>query len=160
MIDEDFAAEMADVTWDLARDGVGLEEWPPALPAPRRSPTMEMARPSPFLSVADLAARWGCGRTFTYGAISEMDAAGYLQRVWLGRVQRVSVDSVEKWEALHSKADVDTDRSTIATLRTAAPARPMALPRPRRHAAHHRAPAPARSKGIVEAWRALSKRAA
>ena len=40
MIDEDFAAEMSDVTWDLARSDAGREEWAPPLPSRRdKEPT-------------------------------------------------------------------------------------------------------------------------
>jgi len=35
MIDEDLAAEMADVTWDLARGDAGVDAWSPPVPARR-----------------------------------------------------------------------------------------------------------------------------
>lgn len=166
---EDYAAELAFLTYDCALADVGQDEELPGRPAvvprreARRAPAVEAARPSPFLSIAELTARWGCGRTFTYDAIAEMEAGGYLKRIWLGRVQRVGIESVERWEALHTKPEVNTDRGVIATLRTASPARPPgALPRPstpRRRSASTVRP-PNGSTSIVAAWRAMSKSAA
>jgi hypothetical protein len=161
--DEDIASELAFVTMDCALADVGLDESPTRLASAtrreaRRPAAVEAARPSPFLSIAELTARWGCGRTFAYEAVAEMEAGGYLKRLWLGRVQRLSIESVQTWEALHSKAGVDSDRATIAVLRTETSPRAPARVASRRRSP--RAPAPARSTGIVDAWRALSRRVA
>lgn len=55
-----------------------------------------------FLSIADVQARWSCGRTFVYAAVAEMKAGGYLRRLQLGRVQRIAEESIERFEALHT----------------------------------------------------------
>jgi len=44
---------------------------------------------------------------------------GYLRRIWLGRHQRVALESVERWEAIHAEPEKDTVRSTVAKLRAA-----------------------------------------
>ena len=161
---EDIAAELTFLSFDCALGDVGLdgEQNVRPMPAPRREArersAVEPGRPSPFLSIAELTARWGCGRTFTYHAIAEMDAGGYLQRIWLGRVQRVSIEAVERWEALHSKPRPNSDRATIAVLRSEVPARgPVPAPSRRRTRS---APVTARPTSIVDAWRAMSKSAA
>jgi hypothetical protein len=83
----------------------------------RAPPPLAEGQPG-FLSVLDLQARWSCGRTFVYAAITEMERRGYLRRLQLGRVQRIALASVEAWEAAHSK----TPRAE----------RQVALARPRR----------------------------
>jgi hypothetical protein len=69
-----------------------------------------------FLSVNDLRARWSCSRSFVYRAIADMERAGYLQRIYLGSVQRVALDSVETWERLHSSPQGES-RAEVPTLR-------------------------------------------
>jgi hypothetical protein len=156
---EDIADELYFLTMDCARADAGLEESPtrPAV-APRREVRRAPSGPSPFLSIAELTARWGCGRTFVYEAVAEMEQAGYLKRIWLGRVQRLSIESVERWEGLHATAALDTDRATIASLRTESTISPRAAAPSRRRS---RPASPAvHSTSIVDAWRQLSKRAA
>jgi hypothetical protein len=72
-----------------------------------------------FLSIRDVQTRWSCGRTFAYEALAEMEAAGYLRRFWLGRCQRVAVESVERYEAEHADQPHDCTRSTVAGMRAA-----------------------------------------
>lgn len=74
---------------------------------------------SRFLSVSDLQARWSCGRTFIYAALGEMERAGYLRRLWLGRVQRVGLESIERWEEAHARRDPTPEGQALAL-----PARP------------------------------------
>lgn len=71
-----------------------------------------------FLSIPDIQARWSCSRAHVYRAIAEMDRDGYLRRLLLGRSthQRISVESVEAWERLHSTPQVE-DRAPVARLR-------------------------------------------
>jgi len=96
-----------------------------------------------FLSIADVAARWSCGRTFVYGAIAEMEREGYLRQLHLGRVRRIALESVEQYEALHAKAATEE-----------APARCLSAPRPR--AARTVAqPAPAQRESIRDFARRL-----
>jgi hypothetical protein len=71
-----------------------------------------------YLSIADLRARWSCGRTFAYQAIAEMESGGYLRRIWLGPSQRIALDSVEAWERLHASPP-DVARALVARLRAA-----------------------------------------
>lgn len=122
--DEDMAAELAFLSFDCALSDTGLDdERSPTLPAAaprretRRRPAMEAGRPSPFLSIAELTARWGCGRTFTYEAIAEMEAAGYLKRLYLGRVQRVALESAEEFERRHAQGPGEV----VSRLRLSAP---------------------------------------
>jgi hypothetical protein len=84
-------------------------------------PATEPFRPPPrFLSIDDVRARWSCGRTFVYAAIGEMERDGYLQRIWLGRVQRIAAESVGRWEALHSQPAAEPlTKGRIAALRAA-----------------------------------------
>ncbi len=81
-----------------------------------------------FLSVQGIQNRWSCGRTFVYEAIAEMQVKGYLKRMWLGRHQRITLESVERWETEHSAPEPNTVRSTVAGLRAAnaPPPRPAA----------------------------------
>jgi hypothetical protein len=72
-----------------------------------------------YLSVNDIRRRWSCGRTFVYTAIAEMERGGYLRRIWLGRDQRLSVESVETWERLHQEPANEPMRGEIAKLRAA-----------------------------------------
>ena len=55
-----------------------------------------------FLSIASLTARWNCARSTTYEAIKDMERGGYLKRVYLGRVQRISMESIEEFERQHA----------------------------------------------------------
>jgi MarR-like DNA-binding transcriptional regulator SgrR of sgrS sRNA len=55
-----------------------------------------------YLTLQDLRARWHCGKTFAYEAIAEMQANGYLTRLWIGRSQRIGLASIERWELEHS----------------------------------------------------------
>lgn len=55
-----------------------------------------------YLTIQDLKNRWHCGKTFVYEAISEMLGNGYLERIWIGRSQRISLASIECWELEHS----------------------------------------------------------
>jgi hypothetical protein len=72
------------------------------VPRPRRPVPPAPPGTTRWLSVSDLQARWSCGRTQVYSAIAEMQAAGYLRRLQLGRVQRVAEESVERFEAIHA----------------------------------------------------------
>jgi hypothetical protein len=61
--------------------------------------------PAPaFLSIGDLRVRWSCSKSFVYVALAEMESAGYLRRLRLGRAVRVAVESVERWESEHTVA--------------------------------------------------------
>jgi hypothetical protein len=85
-----------------------------------------------YLSVQDIRTRWSCGRTFVYEAIAEMEVGGYLKRMWLGRHQRIALESVEHWEAAHVKPRQDNVRSTVVKLRAAndaPPRKPAMKPR-------------------------------
>lgn len=73
-------------------------------------------RRAAFLSISDLRARWSCSRAFVYTAIGGMERGGYLRRIYLGRVQRVALDSVETWERLHSLPQGES-RAEIAGMR-------------------------------------------
>jgi hypothetical protein len=75
-----------------------------------------LAASARFLSVNDLRARWSCSRAYVYKALAEMERASYLQRIYLGSVQRVSLDSIETWERLHSSPQGES-RAEVSTLR-------------------------------------------
>jgi hypothetical protein len=81
-----------------------------------------------FLSISDICTRWSCGRTFVYAAVAEMEREGYLRRLWLGRVQRVELVSVERYEALHADQRATPERATVVTLRVASAPRPCHAP--------------------------------
>jgi len=84
-----------------------------------------------FLSIADVAARWSCGRTFVYGAIAEMEREGYLRQLHLGRVRRIALESVEQYETLHASCpEKDADRVSVATGRLVRERRQRDSPRP------------------------------
>jgi hypothetical protein len=92
-----------------------------------------------FLSIADLTTRWSCGRTFVYAALREMEDQGYLRRLWLGRVQRVALEAVERWETLHSQGPAPARVAPVLAIRKR---RPRVVS--------------ARGPSITEAWRAAS----
>ena len=98
-----------------------------------------------FLSISDVAARWSCGRTFVYGAIAEMEREGYLRRIWLGRVQRIALESLERWEQAHSTSSREADSDSAASLRAA-------NDRPTKQT--HR-PVVSTKPGLLTEWRAL-----
>ena len=56
-----------------------------------------------FLAIRDIRRRWSCARSTVYDAIKEMDAARYLKRLYLGRVQRVALSSIEEYERRHAQ---------------------------------------------------------
>ncbi len=70
-----------------------------------------------FLSVQDIHERWSCGRTFVYQAIAEMEHRGWLRRMWVGRHQRIALESVQRWEAEHVDPPRNTVRSKVTKLR-------------------------------------------
>lgn len=77
-----------------------------------------------YLSIQDIQQRWAMGRSFAYEAVAEMQQQGYLKRMWCGRHQRIAVESVERWEALHAEPQLDMVRSTVASLRDKRAPRP------------------------------------
>jgi hypothetical protein len=80
---------------------------------------MPAASPA-FLSVNDLRARWSCSRGSVYTALTDMERGGYLRRIYLGRVQRVALDSIETWERLHSSPRGES-RAEVAGMRRQVP---------------------------------------
>jgi len=133
---------------DLAPPAPGGEitKGRPMLVAPRQRNSQTRAAASAvaaFLSIADVAARWSCGRSFVYEAIAEMERNGYLRRLVLGRVQRIAVESILQYEVLHAGAEVDRSASVIAGLRAARATRKGA----------ERTQTVAPSKGLRAKWR-------
>lgn len=92
----------------------------------RRRPSAGTAAPagSVFSSIADLTARWSCARSTVYAAIREMERSGYLKRLFLGRVQRIAMESIEEFERLHAQRPGEV----VSRLRQVAP-RPKRLPK-------------------------------
>jgi hypothetical protein len=51
-------------------------------------------------------------------AIGEMERGGYLSRLWLGRDQRLSVESVRTWERTYRRPASESVRGEITHART------------------------------------------
>lgn len=88
-----------------------------------------------YLSVNDIRRRWSCGRDSVYRAIREMKRDGYLTRMYLGRVQRISQDSEVRQSSAPSPVVSDMKpKDFLARLRASRRAR--RAKRPRRLAGH------------------------
>lgn len=65
---------------------------------------MHAAPAQRWYSVADLSVMLGCGRSTAYRIVKEMEAEGYLRKVFLGKCDlRISAESVEIWERRHER---------------------------------------------------------
>lgn len=84
-----------------------------------------------YLATSELRSRWDCGKSFVYTAIARIDAEGYLKRFWLGKHQRIALESVEAFERMHLAPEGEI-RSMVIALREANAKRrirrPPALP--------------------------------
>jgi hypothetical protein len=91
----------------------------------QRRPSAGAAAPagSVFSSIADLTARWSCARSTVYAAIKEMEQSRYLKRLFLGRVQRIAMESIEEFERRHAQRQGEV----VSRLRQVA-SRPKPLP--------------------------------
>jgi hypothetical protein len=81
--------------------------------------------PAVWLSINGLRRRLSCGKTFAYQVVAEMEQGGYLRRIWLGRHQRIAVESVERWEAAHAAQESDLKTAVVNLRANGPPPRPQ-----------------------------------